>query len=545
MSEAELTPEASSEETILYGHINAWAEALKIKPSILYARLRNAPYIQGVTNKGDVARAFVEEDVRRLCMDLLLPKEDPQLWKQQLLQRLKENKISDRVELRLCGVSRFAALSFQGIGKGIAFCGAVTGRALTQLRVENLEELADVLHLPEMSEETRIRFVAMLEEKAGIIDVATMRNIGTNKFRRVQFDGYHGAALFRVLTGQASKLSRRDGLEIAAILHLPTAHENTKARCKELLRINGVTDWVTARRKGVNKFREFDFKEFGKAKKMYFNLTGKIPKNLTAESMEEFFRIIDLPKISESTKCDIRGKMEALGIRTKGELLHFGVTRFRSAQIEDWGGTFELFSLLTGKTSRLGMLEMEEMADMLCMPSNVGESVANLPVANDDGVVIINGIELRTRKGWRKILNAEHKIITESLRTTEGIRGKTRNGLVAVFYPKPVLRESRREEKPALTRTKQVTDWALYPEPLADDSLSFDYHDQKYGLKLYWAKRLGVTPTTITNRLGGLNGNGISGRLKNGKLLERRFFSEFTIRSVAEDLFPAGESSGG
>jgi hypothetical protein len=62
------------EECVNYGLISAWAKKFGIPESTLRRRLKDTPFVEATMhNSRRIARGYSEEDVRRLCADLIPP----------------------------------------------------------------------------------------------------------------------------------------------------------------------------------------------------------------------------------------------------------------------------------------------------------------------------------------------------------------------------------------------------------------------------------------------------------------------------------------
>lgn len=234
-----------------------------------------------------------------MTKEVLTPQE--QFTHEKARELLAMHGIMDRAWLRNMGVTAFKKLYFQYIGGSIDFCRAVLNRGIRQVTRNVLEELAEMLDIPELSQLSK-EFCRTQLATHGIVDRMGLRTVGRGTFLTLDFPGIGGGRMFarRVLGRPIYDFSLNVLEEVADKLELPEINLETKKDYQEkyfrLLAGLGIVDRVELRNTGPRAFKYLEFPSIGKGGAFCGAVLGRTICNISLSDLEEMAEILELPE---------------------------------------------------------------------------------------------------------------------------------------------------------------------------------------------------------------------------------------------------------
>lgn len=157
----------------------------------------------------------------------------------------------------------------------------------------------------------------------------------------------------------------------------------------------------------------------------------------------------------------------------------------------------------------------------------------DLPQANKRGFFEKDGKQHRTAEAWSGLLPISAIAIINRLEKNKikGVKGKSKNGQIYMFYSKPDILE--------------ICSDLLEDLPRADENGFFEKDSIKYGFVYAWSQTLSISRASIIIRLKKFGKQGIKGKNKMGLTFD--FYSEPDILSSCADILkkiPKADKSG-
>ena len=175
---------------------------------------------------GRVIRRVTLETLNEIADILQFPKINESKERETQKETLLQKGVKDRRTLLQKGPKWFEKERFPLYGKGKAFAGMILGRVIKIMTLEILNEIADILELPEVDEEVlekESETQRQALERKGVINRRTLIQKGPKWFGKEEFPPYgKGKAFVSAILGHIERNITLETLnEIADILELP------------------------------------------------------------------------------------------------------------------------------------------------------------------------------------------------------------------------------------------------------------------------------------------------------------------------------------
>lgn len=295
----------------------------------------------------------------------------------QWLSAMHSAGIIDRRSLTKLGVTGFGKKIFGDFGGARAFYSAVLGREMPTgagLSTPYITEIADALALPDIADESRVRWRASLNE-AGVPDKRTLWYIGANAFEKKMVGGQSAKSFYGEITGTegGGNLSVAHLDEIAVITQLPEVANETLAMLLATMVDAGIPDRRVLQELGVAGCAKKTFGSIGGITSFYAYATGKRLGREAAvglPQLEEIANVLSLPAFSDHTRTRCLDALRTQEITDRRMLQWHGVDGFWRMKFDGIGGGQLLYKLATGKTlaSKMSPPNLIEIADALGLP---------------------------------------------------------------------------------------------------------------------------------------------------------------------------------
>jgi serine/threonine protein phosphatase PrpC len=359
-----------------YSTPDNWAQFLKdtegvdVSGTTIRNRLKEAQKIS-ITGRNKVGRVlkgsfYSESDVREILADLLMKPEEK---KEKAIQALASHGITDRPSLLAFGPIQFKKTDFPPFGKGTAFASVILGEVVRPLKLEHLERIADVLVLPQISEETKQQCLTALASH-GITDRQSLLIFGINQFRKTDFPPFgKGTAFIATSLSEVINHLKLEHLErIADTLGFSKITEaEAKQQCLTSLASHGIADRQSLLAFGPVRFKKTDFPHFDKGTAFATAILGESVYPLKLEHLKRIADKLGFSKITEDeAKQKCLTALASHGITDRKSLLVFGIVNFTKTDFPPFGKGAAFTSAVLGETvNPLKLEHLKHIADVL------------------------------------------------------------------------------------------------------------------------------------------------------------------------------------
>ena len=281
---------------------------------------------------------------------------------------LASHGVAGRRQLFDLGVNGFRDRNYPPYGKGSAFAGKILGRRVGQPYSSDLEEIADILGLPEVSE-------AYLEKcrdalrSAGIVDRRSFFLVSVTDFRAMSFPPFgKGAALSKAVLGRAVGLPKlAEMTEIADVLSLPEIAEEALEAFRVALKAHGITDKGDLSKLSLGDFDRLHFEGYGNAREFVGLVRGSRARRMSSADLGEMAVILKLPELSEENKGKYRDALREHGILDRLTLLNnVPIAQFTKLQFGEYGTARRFVGRILNRTiNHVSLADLEELAGLL------------------------------------------------------------------------------------------------------------------------------------------------------------------------------------
>jgi len=338
---------------------------------------------------------FSKKELRLVADKLGFQPQSPEEKNKQYLEALATHGVVDRFSLFALGTDEFILSAFPPYGKGTALVSEVLGRSVKKVTIAHLGRLAEIVGLPQLSEETKKSFRSALAAN-NIVDFNSLVTFGVTKFAEAEFLPYGkgrafmGAALDRTMRG----IRIEDFRSLAHILGW--SGPTIKTHGLQALSLNGITDRKTLYEFGTKEFLKADFPPFGKGSDF---ARIALERTIGCVTLTDFRQIADKVGFSEIPADELiycRGQIQkayglevhrrikrnperekellSLGFSHHGivdriSLFKFGPQRFKSARFGVYkGGESMAKAVLNGETGTITSQVFHRLADIVGFP---------------------------------------------------------------------------------------------------------------------------------------------------------------------------------
>ncbi len=485
-----------------YGTINTWVREFGVNHFTIKKKLVG---IEGVAGKDKLSRIcefYTESTVRERCSDFLenLPQADDNGF----------FEVGGERHQTIEGWAKELGVAHNSIKKRLLGIKGIRGRykkgTICQFYSESLirERCSDLLEDFLQADENG--FFYLNGQQYGTIR-AWAKTIGiSSPTIKVKLNGVEGIR----------------GKNIKGAINEFYPKSSIKEKCFDLLEDVPVSD--------ENGFFELDgerygslylwSKEFGVSRHVIFerlnglegingkNKNGRIhkfyPESRVKKSCADL--MLDLPKADESGFFELNEERYGAIAGWARELN----ISYRSIKKRLFG-----IKEIRGKSNKGGICDFYSESDIRNICADL---LADLPKADENGFIEINGEKYGTIEAWARVLTISSNAIKKRLNELEGIRGKDGGGRICEFYAGSIVRE----------RCSDFIENFLQ----ADENGFIEVDGERHGTIGGWAKALDISFNSIKKRLLGIKG--IKGKNKHGGVWD--FYSESDIRNICVDL---------
>lgn len=317
-----LNSSAHVHEATRAARLETWADYLCIPIRYIRQKMRDVTEKEdGRDQQGNTHRNvyYKEEDIAHRIPEYEAIMELKRLGKSQTEIRnsllslfLTRAGYEDRRALEKENPENFIKKDFGPFGKGKKFFFHVTGEKGgpdSKIEKEHIPKLAEVLHLPNLSEARKAEMRILLLE-AGYSDGRSLEK-GVRQFHLKSFGRYgKGKKFFGWITGEnvsERHLVKEDMKTISDILEIPEMSEERINEMKMLLTAAGYTDRRSLELDDVQTFLGSNFGHYGKGKKFYSWVTGESGESgyLDRKDLAKVANMLGLPILSEGRKAEM------------------------------------------------------------------------------------------------------------------------------------------------------------------------------------------------------------------------------------------------
>jgi protoheme ferro-lyase len=310
------------------------------------------------------------QDLERIADAIGFSKNIEPEKKQQYLAALASHGITDRHSFHKLSLRQLKNTDFPPFGKGNAFATKILGETVYSLTLAHLESIADILNLPQLSETTKLQYMAALASH-GITDRQSLLTFGTHKFTNTDFPPFgKGNAFASEILGEYAKPFKLAHLErIADILNFPQLSETTKQQYMTALASQGITDRQLLLTFGSHKFGDTDFPPFGKGYAFASAVLGETIIHTTYKIRERIADTIGFPKVPESdNKQQYLNALAYRGITDRQSLHTLGVSKFKNTDFPPFGKGNAFAGKILGEYGELKLSDIDRIGDILNLP---------------------------------------------------------------------------------------------------------------------------------------------------------------------------------
>lgn len=291
-------------------------------------------------------------------------------FKQHCREILAKHGITDRKSLLSFGPKKFWRMQYQSFGMGQAFAAAILGKAVNQVTIPILEEVADALGFEKEDIKDIRQSMLLALRKHGIIDRDSLLRFRIGRFKKTDFAPFgKGYAFAGAVFGKTSVGTTIQVLEeVADVLGFAkSSTEEIKKRMCDALSKHGIIDRLSLLYFGKVQFVEADFPPFGKGKALAGEVLGRVVRNVTTSILEEMADVLGFAKETAEERREVyRRILRDHKITDRLSLLWFGIDRFTQADFPPFGkGNAFAGAVLNRKPDRISISVLEEIADAL------------------------------------------------------------------------------------------------------------------------------------------------------------------------------------
>jgi len=317
---------------------------------------------------GETFSNFKPEYLHLIADKLQLPQLSDQS-KDQCIQVLASQGITDRKSLMRFGSVKFAKEDFPPYGKGRALARAILGDTFDRLNLEQLGLIADIL-FGEQSEESKKQEYLQALTQHGITDRASLYYFGVVNFVSKSFPPFgKGNAFASAILGKSQGSVTAEVLDdISDAIGLPQLDDDSqKQKYIQALTEHGITDRTSLYYFGVHKFRGTDFPPFGKGDAFASLILSERVRSTNMKQLNRIADLLDLPKDDEEMQRQRYVKLLAeKGISDRKSLIDYKAYHFVRTDFPPFGKGKALAAIILGeKFPDLKISHLNRIADIL------------------------------------------------------------------------------------------------------------------------------------------------------------------------------------
>jgi len=228
--------------------------------------------------------------------------------KQELRNQLSQQGITSTSQLLKFGVQTFK----QTFGTSLIW--QILGRTVKEVSLADLKELAQIIDLPQASEQQKQELRNQLSQQ-GITSTSQLLKFGVQKFKQT----FGKTLIWEILGRIMETVTLTDLKELAQILDLDPF--DPKQELRNQLSQQGITSTSELLSFGPTKFQQ----TFGLM--LIWKILGRTVKQVSSADLKELAQILDLDPFDP--KQELRNQLSQQGITSTSQLLSFGPTKFK------------------------------------------------------------------------------------------------------------------------------------------------------------------------------------------------------------------------
>ncbi|MDD5026123.1 MAG: hypothetical protein PHH13_01970 [Candidatus Peribacteraceae bacterium] len=362
----------SEKETVRYGHVYAWAKELGMSPTTMGKRLKEAEGVEGVTAKGKIVLAYEEDEVRRICHDLLgtvRTRERAEADFELARKILGEAGYPTKHSLISASPSEFVKTDFGPFGKGAGLCSKILRRSVA-VTSEVLSEVGTALWPDAEAEDDVLRreYLHVLTENSYPDRLSLIHAMPTHFAKQTfgRFGRGHGfcSHVLGESTYPTTIILRRVADKVWPVSE-QASEELLNNQYRVALIEAGYPDRKSLEQASPAEFKRKQFGSFGKGSHFCSLIFGKTT-HVTSTSLhaiaEKYFPSTHREQDERQMMFD---EMMKAGYSNRNQLLHAVCAKFEQHRFGDFGqGIAYANRLLKHKVTGVSRSILREMADI-------------------------------------------------------------------------------------------------------------------------------------------------------------------------------------
>lgn len=306
--------------------------------------------------RGENITSVTRECLAELADFLKLPEvavQDKNAWR----GALKAHGIQDRPSLLAKGVVAFNSLRFNGIGKGKAFISHVLGFTAESVTTELLNQIADVLALPPLCQESCMQLRTAFESQ-GVFSLSDLEAGGLKGFSTMEFGSFGTGKNLFSYTHQMSwrEVRMEEILALGRQVGLPEistakVRETQLSAYRDSLMAVGIRTKNDLLMMGPKTFSFCPLPSSERGLDLAGKVLGKNLRCLHYNNLHEVARVLELEEDTDMSRAFVRRLLQDHGITDQRTLLRRGPSWFRSQAFDPFGKGRALLAFVFGGNS--------------------------------------------------------------------------------------------------------------------------------------------------------------------------------------------------